>query len=251
MIEARERLKREVHEIIFPRGLAKRFNKLDRFRIYSPICRTPENIGWSYDVEYEPEKYRKFVECIRVPSLVLDLGAHFGIYTLAAAARGARVIAFEPTPRSADYFLKNIHLNHLEHLVCLERVAVSDRVGEATLWVASSSAGNALQQSCLAASDPRPIQCHTTTLDTYCFERGLKPNLIKIDIEGAELRALTGMRQIISQHRPTLFIALHPGRIEAFGDSVRGVYELLASHGLRYEALSDTELLVSPLGGAS
>jgi len=130
-------------------------------------------------------------------------------------------------------------------------MAVSDRVGEATFWVASSSAGNALQQSCLAESGPEPIQCRTTTLDAYCFERGLTPNLIKIDIEGAELRALTGMRQVISQHKPTMFIALHPGRIEAFGDSIQGVYEFLASCGLRYEAMCDTELFVAPLDGGS
>lgn len=243
MREFRETIKRMAVKVLHPRGIAKRFNGIDSFRIYFP-CRY-ELGGTAVDTDYESTQYLRFVAYASSTSCFLDVGAHFGLYSLAAASRGASCVAFEPTPRSADYLRENVRLNHFDRRIRLERVAISDTVGSTTLWVAGSLSGNSFRRDAVASErPPRAVTVPTTTLDAYCTRHQLAPTLIKIDVEGAEIEVLLGMKDILTRFRPTVFLSLHPRQLRSFGHSLEQVYGILDSLGLKYEFLTERELVV-------
>src|SRR5258708_3603206 len=79
------------------------------------------------------------------------------------------------------------------------------------------------------------MQVRTTTIDAVCAEGNLRPRLIKIDVEGAELAALRGARETIARLSPDagLFVEMHPALWRGMGLSAATVQEELATQRLR------------------
>lgn len=82
----------------------------------------------------------------------------------------------------------------------------------------------------MSGRDIRKISMQTIRLDTFCSESGLRPDLVKIDVEGAELLVLRGASKLLQEARPSLILAVHPYWLPS-GQSTRQIFELLTHHG--------------------
>ena len=175
---------------------------------------------------YEYEKQRLFERTVKEGFTVFDVGAHVGFYTLLASALvGAtgKVFAFEPLPRNLRYLREHLRRNHVVNVSVVE-AAVSDRSGFAFF-----EEGKGHSTGHLAPGGR--LRVRTVTLDELVFQDGLPPpNCIKIDIEGAEMLALTGAQSLLSNYRPSIFLATHGHEIH------RECCRFLAS--LKYELRS-------------
>lgn len=132
---------------------------------------------------------RKLLNQVLTPaSTFIDIGANAGIYTLTAAAKGARVIAIEPNPVVLERLQFNLAANQLSHLVSTIQKGVSDQTGSFALTLDTSNLGG----SSLVSDRCGPsltIEC--VLLLTILQEQGVTQiDALKIDIEGAEDRAL-------------------------------------------------------------
>ncbi len=153
-------------------------------------------------------EYRKrilFEQTVRPGDVVYDIGAHVGFYTLLASAlvgTKGRVIAFEPLPDNLAFLHEHLRLNRRENVTVME-MAVSDFEGTAEFL-----AGDNTSTGHLAEKGTIPVR--VVSLDKL-VERGeiLLPQVIKMDIEGAEGAALRGARKIFAEARPVLFLATH------------------------------------------
>lgn len=134
------------------------------------------------------------------PGMVLwDVGAHVGEYTLLAAkAVGAsgEVHAFEANPVMARILEENVLLNRFEN-VRLNRCAIADSRGELEFRVMEEPAVSFLSprgggEEKSPARLERTIRVPAMSLDDYLEEAGRAPDLIKVDVEGAELMVLSG-----------------------------------------------------------
>jgi FkbM family methyltransferase len=158
---------------------------------------------------YDPELhalYEALLRAPRPPRVVFDVGAHYGLHTLRFLVHGARVLAFEPNPYCHRWLRAWCAANGVE---CeLEPVALGDGAGSVVLAV---PAGN----TCMASVVPdvrarwRDAVVDTVTvrqvaLDDVVAERGLVPDLVKIDTEGAELAVLRGAVDLLRTAHPTL-----------------------------------------------
>lgn len=156
-----------------------------------------------YD-RYELELVRRH---LRLGGDFVDVGAHIGVYTVAAAlalhGRG-RVLAFEPNPAGRRQLEANLELNGCENVIVSER-AVADAAGEGVLHVPETfdPSFSSLEPGRFAEGDP--IRIETTTLDGELAAKGLRPTVIKIDVEGGELRVLAGMERTL-EARPVLLV---------------------------------------------
>jgi len=154
---------------------------------------------------YEYPKQRRFAEIVLPGRVVYDVGAHVGFYTLLASVlvgEKGKVIAFEPLPRNLDYLKTHIKINHLPNVIVVE-VAVSDHSGTNKFAPGTNSATGHISQNGSRMVD-------VVTLDDYVSERELPmPDVIKIDIEGEEYRALKGATLLIKQCHPIIFLATH------------------------------------------
>lgn len=82
----------------------------------------------------------------------------------------------------------------------------------------------------VTAAEKRECQVSSITLDRFVADSGIVPDVIKIDVEGAELLVLRGARQVLAQHRPSLLLGVHPYWLPR-SDSTRDIFDLLESLG--------------------
>jgi FkbM family methyltransferase len=171
--------------------------------------------------------------------VILDVGANAGIYSLAALAvqRDATVHAFEPTPEIAARLRETAKLNGLDRL-CVHQAAVSSDDGHATLrrfrGELQTNEGMNFIRTDLDEVDGERVQ--TLTLDRFCKDHAISHvDLLKLDIQGHEHKALMGARQLVAAgHIGTIFIELNwakePGVPCAASESIR----LLEQAGYRF-----------------
>ena len=135
--------------------------------------------------------------------VVIDVGAFIGRYAITAAKAvgpDGLVVAIEPHPTNFKILMKNVRLNRLNNVICLN-CAAWDRDGHLTLYESAWSGHHSL----LAQVAKGYIKVRAKKLDSIAEELGLgKVDWAKIDVEGAELRVLKGMRNILRQNRGRL-----------------------------------------------
>jgi FkbM family methyltransferase len=178
---------------------------------------------------------------------VLDLGAHYGLYTLLASKRvGSRgqVIAFEPSPRERKILRFHLGLNLCRN-VRVEGLALGDEDQEADLHVVqgSQTGCNSLRPP-MADSEARPIRVRVRRLDGWLAEQKLfGVDFVKLDVEGAELSVLKGAEHMLERPpRPVVLAEVQDVRTLPWGYPARDILGELHRKGYTW---------FCPLGGGA
>ncbi|MCB1185225.1 FkbM family methyltransferase [bacterium] len=195
----------------------------------------PSNPDYA-DGSNEPPVQEVLARLLTPGATFLDVGANVGFFSALAARlvgpRG-RVVAFEPVPANADLVARNAAANGLGNVEVV-RAAVSDRCGRGRL-VLAGHAGGASLDSVAAPPDPvGEIEVDLVTLDAWLAARPeVRPDVVKIDVEGAEPEVLDGMVGVVARHRPLLVVeydAAAAADAEAKAAAGRGRLEELGYH---------------------
>lgn len=151
--------------------------------------------------EWEPENTEILQSFIKASTNFLDIGANVGYYSIIVGNRLAKgtghVIAFEPHPRMVELIERSVQLNHLEPVVAVRAIAASDRDGVLQLFYPDGHVG---QGSSVRRFDTagQSIEAPARRLDDV-LPPGMTFDLVKIDVEGAELAVLRGMEGTIQR----------------------------------------------------
>src|SRR5215216_7466644 len=173
--------------------------------------------------------------------IVVDVGAHYGRYTLIAAKRigpKGKVIAIEADPKNFDMLNKNIKLNKLEHIITLNYAASSNK-SKVKLSIPEKKSGHTIYSSIISsrASTVKFIEVNANTLDNLLHENGIsieEVNWIKIDVEGAELEVVKGATNILSKSMDiALLIEIH--NIEDGKNLYQPIIDLLNNYNFKKE----------------
>jgi len=155
---------------------------------------------------------------------VIDIGAHWGIYSISASRlvrKEGKVFSFEPNPEVYERLRKNILLNQddLYGEVIVQNCAVSDYEGcsEFHVPLMCKSAYGSLHRPNIK-EDCDIINVSVISLDHYVERNKLgRVDLIKIDVEGAELTVLKGAEKVLRRFYPMIFMEVSDKRTKAFG----------------------------------
>lgn len=132
----------------------------------------------------------------KASDVVVDIGAHIGSETILLASKisTGKVYSFEPTSNSFLQLKQNIILNgYVDRVVC-EQMAISDKEGKIMFYESKESEINSL----IKHESYKKINVQTTTLDSYAKKHQLRRiNLLKIDVEGAELKVIKGAKKLL------------------------------------------------------
>lgn len=184
---------------------------LQGYRMFLDLHQEKDYWLGMYEVELQ-DAIRDFVK----PGMIAyDVGANVGYITLMFARQvgaNGHVFAFEPLPQNISRLRQNIEVNEMTERVTLYPWAVIDNSHPVEFWVGPSDdmgkvAGSAGRQNVLYQS---PISVSGIALDAFVFQQGnLAPDVVKMDIEGGEVLALMGMRGILAEKKPLVFLELH------------------------------------------
>jgi FkbM family methyltransferase len=189
-----------------------------------------------YDAVYEPHVFRALMDRMKPGACFLDIGANIGVFSVHAAKAGARVIAIEALGSNAKLLLENARRNSAD--VELHPLAASDRHGYVGLVLGESlnaAVGDAAATEVVAAA---PV-------DALIGDRHI--DVIKIDVEGHEYRAMLGAFRLLGRCRPVVFTEYSPV-MQHRSSGVEGseYLELFLSLGYRLWLLGDSPSLIKP-----
>lgn len=161
-----------------------------------------------------------FKKVVQEGDIVVDLGANLGYYTLLAAklvGPKGKVYAFEPEPINYSLLLKNIELNGYDNVVAVQK-AVSNVSGKVRFFLDKTDTG---AHTIYQLSDKGEfIEVESVALDEFFKDKKHPINVIKMDIEGAEAAALSGMNRIIRENQNLkMFVEFYPLGIARSGSS--------------------------------
>jgi FkbM family methyltransferase len=193
----------------------------------------------------EADHTQLFKEELSEGMVVVDVGANIGYYTLIAASivgpRG-RVIAIEPDPRNFHLLTRNIEANEYTDFVEAHRVAVSDKVGTANIYLSEATNLNTLfdperSGGLSNVKTEAVVGIETVSLDDLLKDRrGI--NFVRMDIEGFEVEAFAGMVETLGRSEPPckILFEVHP---RAYSDDrdLRPVFRRIIGLGFRVKTV--------------
>ncbi|MDJ0753300.1 MAG: FkbM family methyltransferase [Ardenticatenaceae bacterium] len=162
---------------------------------------------------YEVETANWLKNQMDTSSVFFDIGANAGYFTLLGCRqiKAGQIISFEPVPLNAKTIKKQLEINNFENGV-VEQIALSDKNETSLFSVANNNANSHLVEVDTPHTNGREkaqISVKTLTLDEYVNTRNIKPDLVKIDVEGAEAKVLCGANETISHFRPNCLVSTH------------------------------------------
>jgi FkbM family methyltransferase len=197
---------------------------------------------------YEPVETALVKKALRPGDVFIDIGANIGYYTLLAArlvGPHGRVVAFEPDPSNFQCLGKNICLNGYSNVVPVN-LAVSDRSQNAHLFRSKTNAGDHRIWDPGETRERIPIR--TVSLDAYFKKLDKRVQFIKMDIQGAEAKALQGMKGLIRSNRAVKLVAEFCGKnLEKCGSDPKRFLAALKGLGFRIYEISEKNGTVEPV----
>lgn len=192
--------------------------------------------AYRYRYRIDPTEIRYILAHLKPGDTAVDVGCHKGGYLYWMQRRvGERgqIFAFEPQPKLFTY-LQGIQQLFGFNNVQLEHKGLSSVPGIMELHVPASASGTSPGATLnrLAETEGSSLTRHqveVSTLDDYFHKRGIRPVLLKIDVEGHELEVLKGGRELLAVCKPRILMECENRHIQA--GSVQDVFDFLLRLG--------------------
>lgn len=196
---------------------------------------------------YEIDLQAAVRKLVRPGMTVFDIGANIGFVSLLMekfSGKDGRVYAFEALPENLVRLEENIELNELNKRIFIQPYAVVDSGKEVEFLIGPSNGMGKVDGS--AGRDDikyqRSITVEGISIDEFIYNQGYPlPQLLKMDIEGGEVLALSGMKRLLQEENPIILLEIH-GQ-----EAIQFTWDFLTGHGYNiYLMKSDLEQVTSP-----
>jgi FkbM family methyltransferase len=236
-----------LYDRLKPRGSAA-LVEAQGYKIYL----NPQDIGFSRMLfmygHYEKYTTDVFRKLVKRGDVFLDIGANLGHYTLIAAkliGESGRVHAFEPAADNYTLLVKSVAANGFKNIVTVPK-AVSNRNGTTRLILDPHEAG--MHRLASGSDSGESAVIETVTLDDYFKDKEKRVDIMKMDVEGAEMLVLEGMREILERSNDlTIFTEFSPVMIRRAGSAPEEYLRQLFSRGFALFHINEQEEKLVPL----
>lgn len=194
--------------------------------------------------EYEKQEFNVLSFLARSSEVFLDVGANLGWYSLSLTRQNPDLTAyaFEPIPKTYQLLVENLKLNSAQR-VRPQALGLSDKTGELEFFYYPEGAVNASLANVSGRDDVEVLRCPVKTLDQFCDEQNLSAvDLIKVDVEGAELFTLRGAGKTLEKFKPAVFAEMLRKWAAPFGYHPNEIIELMRKKGYHCYALGKNRL---------
>jgi FkbM family methyltransferase len=196
--------------------------------------------------EYETVLTRIIRSLLRNGDVCIDVGANFGWYTTLfrlCCGASAQIHSFEPMPPTFAELKANVELMGSPPNVFINHLALGDKPGELSINLFEGLSSGHASLSDQGRDDAVAYRCDVATLDAYLMEKSVDSvNVVKVDIEGAELRFLNGAQKLFDQDAPPIFLMeMALNQTKNFGYVPNDLVDFIRQHG-EYEFYRADEL---------
>ncbi len=165
------------------------------------------------EVSYEGDFLQRILAHLQPGDVFFDVGANIGLVSVIVGSQPAlasgRIFAFEPEPRNLRQLRRNFEANGFGPRAIGEDVALGGQDGTASLHV-RGPVGDGRHSLVAAKGATGVVEVTVMTMTTFCATRAVSPDVVKIDVEGAEGEVLAGMDELLAGGRPReLFMEIH------------------------------------------
>ena len=208
------------------------------------LVRPKEDVGRNMALgEFETDDLHHFIGSLRDGDVVFDIGANVGAYCvpIGKSFPNIQVYAFEPIALNAALIQVSLLVNQLRS-VHIVRKCVSNESGMVEFSLAEDSAYSSMVDT-RRKSEVEKFQCESTSLNDFCGKGDSAfPDVMKVDVEGAELKVLQGASSLFDggNTRPRLVLMeLYSQNLSVFDASIDDVTSLMERWGYRSYVLID------------
>ena len=185
------------------------------------------------------------IEALQSARCFVDVGTNLGWYTCVAAMQmpGGIVYGFEMDDLNFALLEKNIAINNCPN-VEVYNLALSDSSGVVSYKRDENrpNPGFYIDVNTKDENSTGVMSVNSVTLDEFLQGKEAVPDVIKIDVEGAEMNVLMGMRQTLINYMPVLFLEIHPSNLNYFKTSTSAILSFLIESGYQVFEIEDLRL---------
>ncbi len=191
-----------------------------------------------------------FLACCRHATVLFDVGANVGYDSLLALLYGSieHATLFEPNREALALAIENLEANGLDSRIDVLSSFAADRNDDEIDFFTegAGAAGSMFASHAVSGGKLPPRRVQTVTLDAIVSSGARVPDLIKIDVEGAEALVLSGARQLATEHRPRFLVEMHSSPELSMAENASRVLAWCNQVGYRAYYLKHHEELTCP-----
>jgi len=201
--------------------------------------------------------FSKWLKACKGKKTIFDIGAHIGLYSIPASQiidkKGA-IYAFEPSNANRSYLERHMYFNKVENVSVFPYLVGEEPLGAVEFY---ENRDVDAMNSVMIRKNPNlynKISKRQVSLDEFCTSNKITPEVVKIDVEGAEIGVLKGAKGIFGRCRPIIFLSIHPRTLALLNQSVEELiwlidkmdYVIYDKDGQRMEPFEHNEYILVP-----
>jgi len=192
---------------------------------------------------HEEPATRLLIHDLKDGMCFIDIGAHIGYHTVIASkivGEQGVVHAFEIDEFNYSLLKKNLEKSKVNN-VKAHHIAISDSEDKIQYVRVIDSANplNHLVYNNETQKNDDIVTVDGISLDEFCYKEKTTPDVIKLDVEGAEYKAIIGMKKLLSNPDIKLFCEIHPYQLSCFGHTVKQVLDIIKACGMEMFEILD------------
>ena len=209
---------------------------------------TPSWVTYFSQNAYEDFTSDLVLKFLRDDTLFIDVGAHYGYYTLLAGTKYPKceIISFEPVPENCEILRRNIKLNQLEN-VEVYNLALSNKNETRKFNITEVSACCGFDENPITRIS-RVVDVQAVTLDSLINKAPKVPVIIKVDTEGHEICVLEGMDEILRNAADIkLIVEFNPKCLRSAGCNPSDLLKKILQFGFEIYFINDDKRVINKL----
>jgi hypothetical protein len=160
-------------------------------------------------------------QSVKKGDTIFDIGAHkagYLYFIMQNTGKSGKIYAFEPQSKLYSYLVMIKSIMNWSN-VTIEKIAMSNSEGNVTLFIPTNKTGQTTSPSATILENNKLGEVSnkelvsTTTLDIYCEKNNIYPNLLKIDVEGNELKVFQGGINTLKKHKPKIIVEIEAAHV--------------------------------------
>jgi FkbM family methyltransferase len=197
--------------------------------LISPNTKENNNYTWIDHSVNDLHLVEKFYDLIEEDSVILDIGAQSGAFTLLSKFfPKTKWYAFEPDPNNYDLLIENLEINSITNVIPFN-IGISNKIGNDELKICKShrglnSYGNSISRFDLNSDNAIIVDTIIDTIDNLFLDQNI--DLIKIDTEGCEYNILHGGKNVIEKNKPKILLEYYEQNLLQFGKNFYDLHKL-------------------------